>query len=228
MEPLSQQLERLGKALKERELKDATSQVQRDGSTASDGKTMPEPETILPKEMLITSLPATLGTAASQVVQGVANGTLRPTVSPQNMMQKHSASDRKRLALALGKICQLQRQYGKTEAELEVLVEGFCWILPDYTMEAILGAIQQFVRKRADIPTPADIEAILNPPLPKPDWAAYVALKKSIHEGAYLLSDERKFLRECEEYARKHHAEEMENYRSAQLQIETHLRTFSS
>jgi hypothetical protein len=95
-------------------------------------------------------------------------------------------------------------------------------------MDAIIGAIGKFVKKRSDIPTPSDIENILNPPIPKPDWAAYVALKKSVQEGNYLMADERRFLRECEEYAKKHHAEEMDNFRSVQQQIDQHLRSLNS
>ncbi|OWK39533.1 hypothetical protein FRUB_06096 [Fimbriiglobus ruber] len=94
-------------------------------------------------------------------------------------------------------------------------------------MDAIIGAIGTFVKRRPEIPTPSDIESILNPPLPRPDWAAYVSLKKSVQEGNYLMPDERRFLRECEEYAKKHHAEEMDNYRAAQLQIDQHLRSLA-
>jgi hypothetical protein len=228
MESLSEQLERLGKALKERALKDATSQALKSGSTAGAGKTtmLPDPETVLPPEMLISSLPATLGDAASQVVKSAASGSVKATGSPQNTATpQHSNQDKARLAEALARICALQRQYGKTEAELKVLVEGFCWALSEYHMDSILQAIKQYIKTRPDIPAPADIEAILNPPLPKPDWAVYVALKKRSQEGDWLLASERQFLRDCEEYAKRHHAEEMGNYRTAQRELDTHLRS---
>jgi hypothetical protein len=220
------QLERLQKQLQEKRWNSSATQLP--GLTKSDGKPLPEPETVLPPEMLISSLPATLGQAAKVVLDKAHGLPKEIDLQPNTGPKPHSKMDKARLSQALSRICALQQQFGKTAAELETLVEGFCWILSDYTMDAILGAIAQFVKKKPQIPTPSDIEAILNPPLPKPDWAAYVALKKSVQEGNYLMPDERRFLRECEEYAKKHHDEEMDNYRTAQSQIDQHLCTLNS
>lgn len=129
-------------------------------------------------------------------------------------------SDKEILLRTLAKVCALQQQYGKTEAELDTLVEGFLWALGDYPVEKIIDAIGKHIRKSPTIPTPADIEKIINPPRPKPDWAVYVSIKKRAQEGRWIYQDERDFLSECETYAKEHLAEETENFRNAQLQID--------
>lgn len=105
----------------------------------------------------------------------------------------------------LRRVCDLQKQYGKTESQLETMVEGFAWVLTDFTMDRIIWAIGEYIRAKSDIPAPADIHLILNPPKPvwKPDWAYYVALKRKIAVELYFpYSDEREYLRRCEEFSR--------------------------
>lgn len=65
------------------------------------------------------------------------------------------------MSLMLEKICALQKQYGKTPAELEVLVEGFYWALEEYDIEKITEAMKLYIKKNNDIPAPADIIAII-------------------------------------------------------------------
>lgn len=55
----------------------------------------------------------------------------------------------------------MQKQYGKTPAELEILVEGFSWVLAGYTMPKILAAIREYITHNSDIPAPADIVKII-------------------------------------------------------------------
>lgn len=66
-----------------------------------------------------------------------------------------------RLTSHLSKICILQRQYGKTESDLEVLVEGFVWALEGYDFEEMLVAIKDFIRADPNIPTPSDVIKII-------------------------------------------------------------------
>lgn len=71
-------------------------------------------------------------------------------------------------------------------------------------MHEIITAMKSYVLAKNDIPTPSDLLQIINPPKQewKPDWAAYIAMKKRIHDhGYYPYSDEREFLRKCDQYA---------------------------
>lgn len=133
----------------------------------------------------------------------------------------HSQQDKNKLAATLAMVCALQQQYGKTQAELEILVEGFSRVLKHYPMDLIIDAIERYTLKSPNIPAPADIENIINPPPPKIDWPLYTELKKKIRQGNYYLDpDERKFIRNCEDLAILKQRNEMGSYQEAQKQIE--------
>lgn len=108
------------------------------------------------------------------------------------------------MTLALGQVCELQKRYGKTANNLETLVSGFLWLLEGIPINEILAAMKSYVLAKNDIPTPSDLLNIITPSKQvwRPDWAAYIAMKKRIHEhGYYPYSDEREFLRRCDQYA---------------------------
>lgn len=130
--------------------------------------------------------------------------------------------DKAKLVKALSRICAMQGKYGKTAAELETMVEGFCWVLAEYTTDQVIDAMGIHIKKSRDIPTPSDIEHIINPPPPKIDWAMYVSLKKKSSDGAWLLSDEREFVRNCENMAKVRQRGELEAYTDAQRQLTAH------
>lgn len=127
------------------------------------------------------------------------------------------------MAKCLGVVCALQQQYGKTTAELELLVEGFSRVLKHRPMAQIIDAIEKYTLKNPNIPAPADIENIINPPPPKIDWPLYIELKKRARDGNYYLDgDEKKFLRNCEDMAILKQRGELENYNAAQGQLASH------
>lgn len=106
----------------------------------------------------------------------------------------------------LGQICELQKQYGKTAANLETLVDGFLWVLADYPMDVILNALAKYVKRNPDIPAPADIVNLIDPLKQewKPDWPAYIALKKRVQRDGYFpYGKEKEFLKLCDDYAIK-------------------------
>lgn len=226
MDQLQEVLQRLENSLKERQQKNDSSPTRQPGLTDVDGRMSPLPEVpdYLPKA---NNLPVALGAVTDLVVKQAA-GLQKETASPQNTDPRpHSPEDKARLSQALSRICALQHQYGKTEAELETLVEGFCWALSMYTMDVILGGIKQFVLKKSDIPAPADIEAILNPPLPKPDWPLYIELKKRLREGnVYVTEEEKRFVRNCEDMAILRQHGELQNFHTARAELDAHLRDF--
>lgn len=66
------------------------------------------------------------------------------------------------LSEMLAKVCALQKQYGKTSAELEVLVDGFEWVLKDYEVKDIINAMGEYIKRNSDIPAPADIVKLID------------------------------------------------------------------
>lgn len=136
----------------------------------------------------------------------------------------HSNEDKARLVETLSIVCALQQQYGKTERELMLIVEGFSRVLRHRTMNQIIDAIEKYTAKNPNIPAPADVENIINPPPPKIDWPLYIELKKKLREGnVYVDRDEKQFIRNCEDIAILKQRNEMQNYSEAQKSIENHF-----
>jgi hypothetical protein len=65
------------------------------------------------------------------------------------------------MTLLISQICALQKTYGKNQAEIETLADGFCWILTDYDIDEIRAAMRDYILTKSDIPAPADILSII-------------------------------------------------------------------
>ena len=100
--------------------------------------------------------------------------------------------------MALAQVCELQKQYGKTAANLETLVEGFMWLMDGTPMDKILDAMKTYVLTHNDIPTPSDLLKIINPPEEPLSKAVFIALCQAKDRGEYLTPTERKYMRDYE------------------------------
>jgi len=113
--------------------------------------------------------------------------------------------ERARLAKVLCNVFDLQKQYGKTTAQLENVVAGFCWALQAYQVNVVIEGIKRYVLQKSDMPTPADIRQIIDPIVEpwKPDWSIYNRFKKLREEqGPYALSEEEiEYMKSCEAYS---------------------------
>jgi hypothetical protein len=138
----------------------------------------------------------------------------REIVSSKNTELKllpWTPNDKARLTKALTVACSLQQQYGKSAADLELLVEGFAWVLKPYAVERVLDGIEVFMRENFTIPTPYDIRQIIDPIPPKfkPNPAYYVKPQKIFEaEGAFGLNDDEI------EYIRRYEGHLLEQARS--------------
>lgn len=64
--------------------------------------------------------------------------------------------------MILSQCCALQKVYGKTNNEIETLVEGFNLIIGEKeSLDDIKTAFMQYMRENSDIPAPSDIVKIL-------------------------------------------------------------------
>lgn len=111
------------------------------------------------------------------------------------------------LAVTIGRVFDLQKQYGKTTSQLENLVEGFCWALKPYSLDRIIDAFGEYILTHADMPTPYDIRQIIDP-VEKPwtpDRSYYITLKKLFdNEGAFgLTTDEMEYIQKYENHMLK-------------------------
>lgn len=134
---------------------------------------------------------------------------------PENTKPKLSASDKAQLVRAMAQVCTVQNQYGKSQDELETLVEGLAWILASCTLQEIMGGLAEYVRTKSGIPTPSEILAIIDPPKKpfQPDWAVYTRLNKLVHDsGPYAINqDEIDYIAACERFS----VEKMKNSSNA-------------
>lgn len=128
--------------------------------------------------------------------------------------QPWAPSEKANLAQIMGRVCALQKAYGKTSAELETMVEGFAWALQDYDPQLVVRAIGKFLLQSRDIPTPFDIREIIDPIKKpwEPDKIYYLGLKRLLEkEGQYAIStDELAYVRKYEDHARMVAAEGIE------------------
>ncbi len=102
----------------------------------------------------------------------------------------------------------------------------FLTVLSDIPAATLTKALFIHLNTSDEIPTPRQLRDIVHPQKPvwKPDWAVYVSLKKRIYDGYFPLSDEKQFLRDCENYAMNKRGEEMAEFEQAKLQVEGYTR----
>ncbi len=211
MDELNQVLERMQAAFKEKEQKNATLRTQQHGSTSEGGN-------------LTTAQPQKL--SSSQQNQ---SGSQRETASQQNTSLK--AEDKAELARTLSRICAMQQKYGQTPAEIETLVDGFIWVIEasHYPFNLWIAAMAKHIMQSTEIPRPADILNIINPPQAALSTAMYIKIMKDCTVGGkFLYGQDKAFVEayEAQEMAKVRGGSdelreaklEIENFRLAQLE----------
>lgn len=120
------------------------------------------------------------------------NGNSKQKDCVENMTLK---SNKKELAKVFAKICSLQKQFGKTEAELKTLVDGFVWMLGDQPALKVFEAIKQYVLRNNDIPTPSDVMNIIDPPKEEHKWCVvtFLDIKRRKREGQFVMDHEEQY-----------------------------------
>jgi hypothetical protein len=114
------------------------------------------------------------------------------------------ANEKAKLTEVLGRVFDLQKQYGKTPAQLENLVAGFCWALQGYPVDMVVDGIRQYILKKNDMPAPADIRHIIDPVKEpwRPDRSYYEKLREQLKMyGQYALNpDEVAYIQDYEDH----------------------------
>lgn len=113
------------------------------------------------------------------------------------------------LAEVIGRVFDLQKQFGKNTGQLENIVAGFCWALAKYQVEEVIRGFGEYIQRHSDMPTPADIVAIIDPKPPEKVWdkSVYYKLQQIYKEqGPYGLNNEEyEYIRNYEEQVFKSH-----------------------
>lgn len=117
----------------------------------------------------------------------------------------------------------MQKGFGEKAVDAVARDAGFQWMLGEFTIEQVRVAFKQYVSKNPDLPAPADIINIINPPPPKIDWALYIELKKRMRSmGVYVTQEEKQYVRDCEAVGIDRMRGEVEGYSNAQKELEVH------
>lgn len=119
--------------------------------------------------------------------------------------------------------------YGKTPEQLENLTGLFLEVLGGYPFKAVKNAFLEHIKRSPNLPTPADIINIIDPPKCPLSAAVYVNLQKRAADGGWLLSDERAYCRAFEEQEKakvrggsdelRDCIHEIENYKLQQIEV---------
>lgn len=171
-----------------------------------------------------TEQPRTLG----QLISHLPSGRPQPQESStRSTGARYSKEEKAQFTVALMQVFQMLKEYGKQGQDFDVIVQGFLAYLErkGYVMQTVIDALFTHLDRSKEIPTPMDVENVINPPPPKIDWPLYIELKKRLREGnVYVDQDEKQFIRNCEDLAIIRQRGEMESYNDAQRQLTSHSR----
>lgn len=116
----------------------------------------------------------------------------------------------------------MQKGYGEKAEDALVRDAAFQWKLGRFTYSEVLHAFNEYTDRNADLPAPADIINIIDPP-PEPLSAAlYVTYRKRVAEGDYLLPSQRAYCAAFEEQEKAKTRGGSSELREAQREIESH------
>lgn len=125
-----------------------------------------------------------------------------------------SASDQANIVKTLSVILNNQKAFGK-EQSIDDTFSFFKMKLDGkYTADQVLGAIDKYTDSNADIPTPADIINILNPPKRKITQAEYIAALEWQKNNGYPNFSYEKYL--IDDYLAQDRDEPKENLQIAE------------
>lgn len=121
--------------------------------------------------------------------------------------------------MAIAQTMAVTRVYGKTAGEIETMVEGFAWVLGHRTIAEASPAFKAYLKKNNQMPTPSDIEEIIDPPREELSASVYVAIKKRAAQGEHIWGDDREYIHafEAQEMAKMRDGSEALRRASAEL-----------
>lgn len=117
-------------------------------------------------------------------------------LKPQEVALKDSVQAQNQLTDLLAQTYALLKKYGERSDQAELRDAGFQWMLAEYPIQRIEAAFRQYLRTAREIPTPADILAILDPKTQPLDRAVYIRLSRK--DPADIDWQERDFMRAFE------------------------------
>lgn len=85
--------------------------------------------------------------------------------------------EKQEIVKAFTVMATIQKNYGK-EIDIKATLQAWEYILGEYPADKVLAAMNRYMRKSSDIPAPADLIAIIDPPKPKITQAEFIHAKE--------------------------------------------------
>jgi hypothetical protein len=138
------------------------------------------------------------------IQDGQVNGKL--TISQNINLQNHQDSNglnqedwHNKVDAILALCFDTLKTYGKTYDQMDSISSLFKMVLKKYSYQQIESAFVKYLTIKTEMPTPADIVAIIDPATQPKKWSAtaFIDIKKRSREGQYITPEQRKY---CEDY----------------------------
>ena len=127
------------------------------------------------------------------------NAVVTPQSQAQMVLRDDDAGKRK-LAAMLHKCFDTLKLYGREPESLDAVQSMFAFVLGCYPIALIEKGFCEYIGRNDEMPTPANIRNIIDPPPPTPDWAAYVGIRQKIRDGIWVMQEQRDYVAWCENY----------------------------
>ncbi len=85
--------------------------------------------------------------------------------------------EKREILKAFTVLATIQKTYGK-EIDIKGTLQAWEYVMGEYPAAAVLSAMQAYMRKSSDMPTPADLIALISPPKPKITQAEFIHAKE--------------------------------------------------
>lgn len=100
---------------------------------------------------------------------------------------KWTDSDKIEIAKSLAVMAIIQKNYGR-ELDVKNTIKAWEFVLQDYTAKQVSEAMRAYMRQSSDIPSPADLIKIINPPEKQITYAEFKhALEQHAAEGYQMF-----------------------------------------
>lgn len=119
------------------------------------------------------------------------------------MPLSQSAEAQRHLATLIVQCFAALKVFGKEPEHIRDTIALFQRVLAPYSLRQVSAAFDEYVSRNSDMPSPADIVNIIDPPNKELSAAVYVSLQKKAYSGDYLDREERAY---CEAFRRQEYA----------------------
>lgn len=113
----------------------------------------------------------------------------------QKILISNDLEGKKKLTLLVKSCYESLNTYGKSPEQLEATIMLMQMVLGRFSYEDVRKAFGIYLQKSSDMPKPADIVKIIEPPIEERKWCAttFIDIKRRAREGQFITKDEKQY-----------------------------------